>query len=111
MYEPLDDCEVGYWSALFGVTAPALVISYEASSDGPPIIYRTDYEWLHWPWYVSEEQKLAALDKAIASYEELEESVDWPKLAEQSATVGPKSALFKGVALHLAGKSGVTDTL
>ena len=111
LYQPSDDCEESYWSALFGAAAPALVISYEASMDKPPMIYRTDYEWLHWPWYVSEEQKLAALDKAIASHEELEKNVDWPKLAEQSATVGPKSALFEGVVRQLAAQSSVNDTL
>lgn len=111
LFEPFVTERLSIWSNLFHLTAPALVISYKASSDEPPTISPTDEEWLHWPWYVSEEKKLAALDKAIASYEELAESVDWPKLAEQSATIGPKFALFEGVAKHLAAQSGVNDTL
>jgi hypothetical protein len=54
---------------------------------------------------------VAALDKAIASHEALAESVDWPKLAEQSATLGPKSALFEGVAKHIAAQAGVNDAV
>jgi hypothetical protein len=101
LFEPLVTERPNYWSTLFDLTAPALVISYEASSDEPPIIAPKDEEWLHWPWQVSDDEKIAALEKAIAAHEDLADQVDWVALAMRAGTNGPRSILFKNVTDYL----------
>ena len=102
LFEPLVTEGPNYWSTLFDLTAPALVISYEANSDKPPVISPTDEEWLLWDWYVSDDEKITALEQAIAAQRELEGQVDYLALAKQASTVGPRSTLFTVVAAHLA---------
>lgn len=101
LFEPLVTERPNYWSTLFDLTAPALVISYETSSDEPPIIAPKDEEWLHWPWQISDDEKIAALEKAIAAHEDLADQVDWVALAKQAGTNGPRSILFKIVTENL----------
>ena len=102
LFEPVEGCKVNFWYALFGSNAPALVMSYEASLDKPPFIYHRDDDWLHWPWYMSEDERLATLDRAIAVAEDVKAAVDWFELVKVSATGGPSSTLFTGVAAYFA---------
>lgn len=102
LFEPVESCKASYWNALFGSNAPDLVMGYEASLDKPPFIYHGDYNWLHWPWYMNEDERLVTLDRAIAVTEGVKAAVDWFELVKISATGGPSSTLFTGVAAYCA---------
>lgn len=106
-----DNAAGTYWDLLFSETRPQIVMEFFVGNDEwRPFVSISD-SWLEWPWWIARDERLEHLTSAQQAYEELAESVDWPKLAEQSATVGPKSALFDAVAKHLTAQAGVADTL
>lgn len=101
LFEPTDGNGPSFWSALFSGSAPALVVCYAVSDDKPPLISTADEEWLHWPWQCSEDDRLASLEGAIATFDGLSDRLGWANLAMQAATAGPRSILFKAVKEYL----------
>lgn len=112
LFDPASDNLAGtVWDVLFSETKPQIVMEFIVDHDaGRPVVSISD-SWLEWPWWIASDERLEHLTSAQQAYDELADSVDWPKLAEQSATVGPKSALFDAVAKHVAAQAGVADTL
>lgn len=103
LFHPLKDADQkNYWGTLFPSIKPQLVFEFqkEDTSNGPKItIY--DY-WIRWPWSVSEEESLQIVQAAEQKREDLDKKIGWLELTKVSATEGPKSALFEGVAKHLS---------
>lgn len=91
----------GYWRHIFSSKSPDLVVGYEVNDDldssEPPLVRLIDEEWLHWAWHVSKEDRLAAMEKAVAAFEQLSDAVGWANAAQRSAIDGPRSILFTTV--------------
>lgn len=100
-FEPVVADGPSYWSELFSSDAPALVVCYEVSGDNPPYIASAEEHWIHWPWHVSEQERVAACEAAVAAHEKLAEGADWLALAMKASNVGPRSVLFSGVKHYL----------
>jgi len=66
---------------------------------------------LEWPWWPSKEERQEYLVSAQLAYEQLFDEINWLELTKQSATTGPKSALFEELAKHLEAQTGVNETL
>lgn len=100
-FEPILESANSYWKHLFASKVPSLVVGYEVSDDQnssePPLVRLIDEEWLHWPWHVSKEDRLAAMKEAVASFEQLSDAAGWVKAAQRSAIDGPRSILFTTV--------------
>lgn len=103
LFHPLKNTDPkSYWGTLFPKTEPQLVLEFEIedSSNGPTVRI-CDY-WLRWPWSVSEDESLQVLQIADETREDLDKKIGWLELTKTSATEGPKSALFEGVAKYLS---------
>jgi len=100
-FEPVGGDGHSYWSELFGPNAPALTVCFEVSDENPPYISPTDEHWLHWAWDVSEPERIAACETAIAAQENLAIGSNWLELATKAGTDGPRSVLFLGVKDYL----------
>jgi hypothetical protein len=100
-----------YWHNLFPEDAPKIVMEFLVDrGDAPPSVTISD-GWLEWPWWFSSEERQSCLEFAQKAYEQLFDEINWLELIEQSATTGPRSALFEGVAEHLAAQTGINDTV
>ena len=104
LFEPVSaDDRQNYWNVLFPEVAPKIVIEFFVGrDDDTPFITILD-SWLEWPWWFSNEERQSCLEFAQKAYGQLFEEINWLELTKQSATTGPKSALFEGVAKHLIG--------
>jgi hypothetical protein len=96
------DIRQTYWASMFPKAAPQIVVEFLVNrEDGATSVAISD-GWLEWPWWVSSEERQSYLEFAQKAYEQLFDEVNWLELTKKSATTGPKSALFEGVAKHLA---------
>lgn len=105
------DGKQAYWSFLFPEAEPEIVFEFQVDRESGVSIVSISDGWLEWPWWLSKEERLEYLVSAQQAYEQLFDEINWLELVKQSATTGPKSALFEGVAKHLAAQFGVNDTL
>jgi len=100
-----------YWGFLFPKAEPEIVFEFQVDRESGVSIVSISDRWLEWPWWLSKEERQEYLVSAQLAYEQLFDEINWLELTKQSATTGPKSALFEELAKHLEAQTGVNDTL